>query len=104
MFRGNHINDDNIEPIIKSRDIDFIVGFFSSRVYVLSAPKLDIIMPPINIPNSQYPMFWMKLRKKRILLNENYSSDSNSIGSLSISFISSPNSSNDVSCKLSSVS
>lgn len=49
---GNNciISKNKIEPIIKSRVKDFIVGFLFSTLYVLNAPKVVITEPPIKIP------------------------------------------------------
>ena len=44
------ISKNRTEPIIKSRVIDFIVGFLFSTLYVLKAPNADINEPPIKIP------------------------------------------------------
>lgn len=39
-----------IAPIIKSRNSDFALGFFSSKKYVLLAPRVEISTPPMIIP------------------------------------------------------
>ena len=44
------ISKNSTEPIIKSRDIDFIVGFLFSTLYVLKAPNAEMSEPPIKIP------------------------------------------------------
>ena len=44
------ISKNNTEPIIKSRDTDFIVGFLFSTLYVLNAPNAEINEPPIKTP------------------------------------------------------
>ena len=46
------ININSIPPIIKSRDTDFIVGSFFSKVYVLILPKPAISEPPKTTPRT----------------------------------------------------
>ena len=52
------IKTNSIEPIIKSRIIDFFVGCLFSSEYVLNAPREAISDPPKIIPIKRSFIFW----------------------------------------------
>ena len=80
---GNNciIRTKSIEPIIKSRINDFIVGTFCSTVYDETAPRDDIKVPPKNTPRIYWFICSGRVLEKTTVKKTPYSRVSKSIES-----------------------